>query len=335
MVFSSKRQIIECVPNFSEGQDESVIQGIAKVIENVSDVKLLHIDRGYTANRTVFTFAGSPLQVIEAAFLAVKKAAETINMAYHKGVHPRIGATDVLPLIPVTGISMEETVKLSYKLAQRIGDELGIPVYCYENSARFEDRRKLENIRKGGYEGLSEKIMDEEWTPDFGPREFNTCSGATILGAREFLVAYNVNLDTTSELIATKIAGEIRESGHSTIVDGNLTIVPGLLPTVKAIGWYIDEYKMAQVSTNLTNINTVPVHAVYETVKEVAKKYNVNVTGSEIIGLVPLSVLTAAGMFYAETDLHDKDLINIAIDRLGLRSVSDFKPEERILDYLV
>lgn len=333
------QQILECVPNFSEGRDKSIIEKIAGSIRKCSNVKVLHIDAGYSANRTVITFVGNPNDVIDAAFDAVQTATELIDMSTHKGIHPRIGAVDVLPLIPVSGITMEETVKLSRKLAKRIGEELYIPVYCYEKSAINPNRKKLETIRKGEYEGLAVKILNPSWEPDYGPNSFNIKSGAIILGARSFLIAYNINLSSGSKELANEIAAEIRESGK--IVSGEKGIknrIPGLFKSVKAIGWYIEEYKKAQVSLNLTDINIVPVHVVFEAVKEIAAKKGIEVTGSEIIGLIPLKVLIEAGRFYTlhpKANYSEKELINIAVEKLGLSELNPFVPEERIIEYLI
>jgi glutamate formiminotransferase/formiminotetrahydrofolate cyclodeaminase len=333
------KQILECIPNFSEGRNKSVIDKIADSIRQFSNVKILHIDIGYSANRTVITFAGEPNQVIEAAFEAVKTASELIDMSMHKGIHPRIGATDVLPIVPVSGITMDETVNLSRKLAKKIGEQLRIPVYCYEKSAIIPERKKLEFIRKGEYEGIAVKILNPSWKPDYGPNSFNIKSGATILGARDFLIAYNINLNSDSKELANEIAAEIRESGKIIYSENGIkNRIPGLFKSVKAIGWYIEEYKKAQVSLNLTDINIVPLHVAFEAVKEIALKRGIEVTGSEVIGLVPLKVLLEAGRFYtlsSKSNHSEKELINIAIEKLGLSEIKPFIPEDRIIDFLI
>lgn len=333
-------RILECIPNFSDGKNKKVIDEIAATIAASKDVKVLNIDMGLATNRSVITFAGNPDNVINAAFDAVKKASELIDMRTHKGVHPRIGATDVLPLVPVKGITMEETVLMSRKLAKRIGEELQIPVYCYEKSAFSLERIKLESIRKGEYEGLSKKILEPIWRPDFGPVKFNEKSGATVIGARDFLLAYNINLDTQSVETAKLIAEEIRESGKFTkSSQSNIkNKVPGLLKSVKAIGWYIEEYKRTQVSMNLTNLSQTPMHIAFETVKEVAAKYNVNVTGSELIGMLPEKVLIDAGRYFSEKEYQSElytteQLIKLAITTLGLSEIKPFTINERVIEY--
>jgi glutamate formiminotransferase/formiminotetrahydrofolate cyclodeaminase len=330
--------ILECVPNFSEGRDVSIIKEIKKNIERVKGVKVLHTDMGYDTNRTVITFAGEPNSVIEAAFNAVKSASKLIDMSLHKGAHPRVGATDVLPLVPIRNISIEQAVELSYKLANKIGEELQISVYCYEKSARLPERIKLENIRKGGYEGLPLKIANPLWKPDFGPAIFNSKSGATIIGARNILIAFNVNLDTKSVEIASQIASIIRESGRI-ITDGtgNSKRIPGMLPGVKAIGWGIEEYKKAQVSMNLTNIKLTSLHEAFETVKKVAEEFGVKVTGSELIGIAPLIAFIEAGKYYnnGNKEVSENDLINLAIEKLGLNEIKPFDPKKRIIEYLL
>jgi glutamate formiminotransferase/formiminotetrahydrofolate cyclodeaminase len=286
-------QIIECVPNVSEGRNLSVIEQLAASIENTSGVKLLHTDVGETANRTVFTFAGEPKNVTDAAFNLIRSAKDLIDMSKHTGTHPRIGAVDVCPLIPVMGISMEETKKYAEDLAARTGLLLNLSVYLYENSSHFAERKKLENIRRGEYEGLSDKIKQPEWKPDYGPVDFNPQFGAIIIGARNFLIAYNVNLSTDKVEIAKLIAGEVRESGYirATINDGNETKerMPGLLKAVKAIGWYDERYHCAQVSTNITDYRISSIETVFKIIGHVAKKYNIETIGSEIIGMVPLN----------------------------------------------
>jgi glutamate formiminotransferase / formiminotetrahydrofolate cyclodeaminase len=333
-------KILECIPNFSEGQNEMTIHEIQNSIARVTGVKILHIDIGHSANRTVFTIAGNPESVVEAAFQGAKTASELIDMQNHKGIHPRIGATDVIPLVPVSGISMKETIQLSYHLASRIGTELGIPVYCYERSALTPKCKKLENIRKGEYEGLKERLSSNDWRPDFGPCSFNLKSGATIVGARNFLVAYNVNLDTGSVEVANKIAARIRTSGKVIYKNGIKKRTNGLLKSVKAIGWYIDEYKKAQVSMNLTDIKKTPMHVAYETIKEAAGNLGVKVTGSELIGLVPEKALMDAGIYYASSlksfDVKNKDsLIKLAVEKMGLNELKPFNQEIRVIEYLL
>ena len=331
-------RILECVPNISEGRDISKIFQITAEIEKVEGVKLLHIDQGYDANRTVITFAGNPEAVVEAAFQSVKKASEIIDMRLHKGVHPRFGAIDVLPFIPISGISMEETITQAHKLGQRIGEELGIHIYFYEYAAMSTNRRNLANCRAGEYEGLSEKINQPEWKPDYGPVIFNAQSGAIALSARNFLLAYNVNLNTNDVQIAKAIAGQLRESGTTSkkIENGKEIIkhVPGKMKDVKAIGWYIPEIGRAQVSTNIINIHTAPLHIVFETVKIIAQQYNIEVTGSELIGLIPMKVLLAAGEYYSPNHANTtKQKMEQAVKRLGLNDISIFEINKRVLEY--
>ncbi len=334
-----EKRIIECVPNFSEGRDLNVIKQIAGVIESVENVKLLDVDPGRDANRTVVTFVGEPDAVCEAAFLAVKKASELIDMSKHKGIHPRIGATDVVPLVPVSGISMEETVQYARNLARRIGEELGIPVYCYEFAAFEEKRKNLARIREGEYEGLKEKLLDPEWKPDFGPAFFNEKTGATVVGARNFLVAFNVNLNTTSVRLANAIAFDVREKGRIvTGENGEKLSVPGTLKSVKAIGWYLEEYGIAQISMNITDLSVTPVHIAFEEVTEKAAARGVRVTGSELVGLIPLKTLLEAGKYYLRkqkrsTGVSDEEIIKIAVRSLGLNDIKEFRPEEKIIEY--
>jgi len=281
------KQIIECVPNFSEGRDKKTIAKIADAISGTEGVKLLNVDPGVATNRTVMTFAGSPQAVVEAAFRAVKVASECIDMRHHHGEHPRIGATDVCPLIPVRGITMEETVAYARELARRVGDELGIPVYCYENAAFSEKRRNLAVCRAGEYEGLEAKMTDPQWKPDFGPATYServASTGLTVIGARDFLVAVNFNLNTTSVRRANAISFDVRERGRKVVVDGKETNQPGTLKACKAIGWYIQEYGMAQVSMNLTNIAVTPLHVAFDEVCDKAQKRGIRVTGTELVG---------------------------------------------------
>ena len=349
------KQLIECVPNFSEGRDMAIIKQITDEIEKVEGVKLLDVDPGAATNRTVVTFVGTPEEVVEAAFQAVKKAAEVIDMRHHKGEHPRFGATDVCPLVPVSNITMEETVEFARKLAKRIGEELEIPVYCYENAAFTEERKNLANCRSGEYEGLTEKLSDPHWKPDFGPAEFNdrvAGSGATAVGARDFLVAFNVNLNTTSTRRANAVAFDVRERGRvkregdpvtGKIVkdeNGNPVYIPGSLKAVKAIGWYIEEYGIAQISMNLTNISITPVHVAFDEVCKKADARGIRVTGSELVGLIPLEAMLEAGRYFLRKQKRsvgvDRDeLLKIAIKSMGLDDLKPFNPKERIIEFLL
>lgn len=344
------KKIIECVPNFSEGRDMSIIKQITDVIETVSGVKLLDVDPGAATNRTVVTIVGTPDEVIEAAFLAVKKASEIIDMRKHKGEHPRMGATDVCPLIPVSNITMEETVAYARKLAERIGNELQIPIYCYENAAFTPERRNLATCRSGEYEGLREKLANPKWKPDFGPAVMNERAGATAVGARDFLVAFNVNLNTTSTRRANSIAFDVRERGRvlregnpitGKIVkdeNGNQVYVPGSLKAVKAIGWFIEEYGIAQISMNLTNIAITPVHIAFDEVCRKAEARGIRVTGSELVGLIPLNALLDAGKYFLTKQqrslgVDEAELIKIAVKSMGLDDLKPFVPEEKIIEY--
>ena len=345
-------QIIECVPNFSEGVDLTIIKQITDQVETVEGVKLLNVDPGKATNRTVVTFVGNPKAVIEAAFLAIKKAGELIDMSKHRGEHPRMGATDVCPLIPISNISMQETAAYAQQLAKRVGEELKIPVYLYEEAQANKSRSNLSVIRNGEYEGFFKKIKLPEWKPDFGPTEFDEKRGATVIGARDFLVAYNVNLNTTSTRRANSIAFDVREAGRVmregnpitgkiiTGADGKPKFTPGSLKSVKAIGWYIEEYGIAQISMNLTNINITPVHIAFDEVCKKATWRGMHVTGSELVGLVPLKAMLDAGKYFLQkqkrsTGVSEKELIKIAVKSLGLDELSPFKPEERIIEYLL
>ena len=336
-----EKRIIECVPNFSEGRDMSVIKQITDMIESDEGVKLLDVDPGKDTNRTVVTFVGSPDAVAKAAFLAVRKASELINMASHHGAHPRMGATDVCPFIPVSGITMEETVIVARKVAERIGNELNIPVYCYENAAYEEKRRNLANCRSGEYEGLKKKLADPGWKPDFGPAIFNEKAGATAVGARDFLVAFNVNLNTTSIRRANAIAFDVREKGRNIISDkGEKINVPGTLKSVKAIGWYIEEYGIAQISMNLTNISVTPVHVAFDEVCRKAEARGIRVTGSELVGLIPLKAILDAGKYFLEKQersagVSDNELIKIAVKSMGLNDIHTFNPDEKIIEFVM
>ena len=335
------KQIIECVPNFSEGRDMGIIKQITDSIESVEGVKLLDVDPGRDTNRTVVTFVGEPDKVTEAAFRAVRKASELIDMSKHHGEHPRMGATDVCPLVPVSGITMEETAEYARRLGRRIGDELEIPVYCYENAAFSEQRRNLADCRSGEYEGLIKKLADPDWKPDFGPAQFNERSGATAVGARDFLVAFNVNLNTTSTRRANAIAYDVREKGRSVKNEqGEIISVPGTLKSVKAIGWYIEEYGITQISMNLTNISVTPVHIAFDEVCRKADARGVRVTGSELVGLIPLKAILDAGRYFLEkqqrsTGIADEELIKIAVRSMGLNDVHKFNPEEKIIEYVM
>jgi glutamate formiminotransferase/formiminotetrahydrofolate cyclodeaminase len=346
------KQLIECVPNFSEGRDRAVLKQITDQIETVEGVRLLDIDPGEATNRTVVTFAGTPDEVVEAAFRAIKKASEVIDMRKHKGAHPRFGATDVCPLVPIASITMEETIVYAHKLAKRVGEELGIPVYCYEYAATKAERRNLANCRAGEYEGLKDKLADPNWKPDYGPATFNAQSGATAVGARNFLVAYNVNLNTTSTRRANAIAFDIREQGRVVKPDdpqaangipendGEKVRVPGTLKKVKAIGWFIKEYGIAQISINLTDITVTPIHVAFDEVCRRADERGVRVTGSEIVGLVPLQAMLDAGKHYLRRQqrslgIPDREIIRIAVKSLGLNELYPFDPRKKIIEYIL
>lgn len=346
------KKLIECVPNFSEGRDLNIIKQITNEIESVEGVKLLNVDPGKATNRTVVTFVGEPEAVINAAFLAMKKAGELIDMSKHKGEHPRMGATDVCPLIPISNITMEETAEFAKKLAKRVGEELKIPVYLYEAAQSNKERSNLSVIRAGEYEGFFKKIKLPEWKPDFGPAEFDEKRGATVIGARDFLVAYNINLNTTSTRRANSIAFDVREAGRvmregNTLTgkiinnpDGTPKSIPGTLKCVKAIGWFIEEYGVAQISMNLTNINVTPVHVAFDEVCSKAADRGIRVTGSELVGLIPLKAMLDAGKYFLQkqkrsTGVSEKELIKIAIKSMGLDELGPFNPEERIIEYML
>ena len=346
------KQLIECVPNFSEGRDEKIIKQITDAIESVDGVKLLNVDPGKATNRTGVTFVGEPEQVIEAAFQGAKMAAQLIDMSKHKGEHPRFGATDVCPLVPIANISMEETVVYARRLAQRMGEELGISVYCYEFAASSEERRSLANCRAGEYEGLKEKLQKPEWKPDFGPDTLNERAGATAVGARNFLIAYNVNLNTTSVRRANAIAFDVREAGRVvregdpltgkivTNENGEPVRIPGTLKKVRAIGWFIQEYGIAQISMNLTDITVTSMHQAFDEVSERARERGMRVTGSELIGLVPLQAMLDAGKYFLQKQqrsvgIPDEEIIKIAIKSLGLDELAPFDPKKRIIEYLI
>jgi len=347
-----QRQLIECVPNISEGCDLEKINLIAQSVTQIEGIKLLDIDPGKATNRTVITFVGEPQQVIDAAFLLIKKAAELIDMSKHHGAHPRFGATDVCPLVPISGISLDQTAEYAKKLGKRVGDELGIPVYLYENAAQEDKRKNLASCRAGEYEGLKEKIANPAWIPDFGPSSYNETvrkSGAIAISARNFLIAYNVNLNTTSTRRANAIAFDIREAGriktdafgkNSLDDHGQPLRIPGKLKAVKGIGWYIEEYGIAQISYNLTNIGITPMHLAFDESCKAAQERGLRVTGSELIGLIPLKALLDAADFYLikqarSLGICESEKIKIAVKSLGLADLKPFNPNEKIIEYLL
>lgn len=344
------KKIIECVPNFSEGNDMQIIKQITNVIEAVEGVSLLDVDPGKATNRTVVTFVGTPDEVVEAAFQAIKKSSEVIDMSKHKGEHPRFGATDVCPFIPVANITMEETVEYARKLAKRVGEELGLAVYCYESAALEQKRKNLATVRSGEYEGLSKKLAKDEWKPDFGSDQFNPQFGAVAIGARNFLIAYNVNLNTTSTRRANAIAFDVRERGRVKReggkltgkilrdADGNPLNEPGTLKSVKAIGWFIEEYGVAQISMNLTDITIISIHKAFDEVCDKAQKRGIRVTGSELVGLIPLDAMLEAGRYFLRkqersTGVSDAELIKIAVKTMGLDELGEFDPQQKIIEY--
>lgn len=346
------QKLIECVPNFSEGRDQNVIREITDAIKSVDGVSLLDVDPGASTNRTVVTFVGNPDAAVEAAFRGIKKAAELIDMRKHKGAHPRMGATDVCPFIPVSNVNWEEAIVCANRLAKRVGDELKIPVYLYEKAAKNKARSNLSVIRVGEYEGFFEKIRQPEWKPDFGPAVFNEKSGATVIGVRDFLVAYNVNLNTKSVRRANSVAFDVREQGRVQTEDGTPggksvldangepIRVPGMLKHVKAIGWFVKEYGIAQVSMNLTNIEETPLHAAFDACCESAAKRGLRVTGSEIVGMVPKKCLVDAGRYFLRTQkwsegVSDEELIDIAIRSMGLSELRPFDPKEKVIEFKI
>lgn len=331
-----EQPILECVPNFSEGRDPALLKAIATAIDSVEGAYLLHQDQGYDAHRTVMTFAGQPQAVVEAAFQAIAVATQHIDMTTHRGEHPRLGATDVCPLIPVKGISMEQVNQLVQQLAKRVAEELTLPVYLYEESATQTYRKNLANIRKGEFEGLAHKMTTTKWVPDLGPNHPHPTAGAVVMGARPFLLAYNINLNTTSVKMAQQIAANIRESGQwITQSDGTKTRHPGLLPNLKAIGWYMQEYQRAQVSMNLTNYQITNFHHAYLACQEEAQKAGTEIDGSELIGMVPLDAITRTGRFFGHKQMTDEEAIQQAITSLGLQAVKPFQPQKQILDYVL
>lgn len=342
-------KLVECVPNFSEGRDRAKIQEIANAIRTVEGVNLLDIDPGEATNRTVFTFVGTPEAVLEGAFQGIKKASEIIDMRKHKGEHPRIGATDVCPFVPLSGATIEDCIEIAKKLGKRVWEELKIPVYLYEYAATNEERKSLANIREGEYEGLEKKLKDPNWKPDFGDSYFNEKSGATVIGARNFLIAYNINLNTRDKKLANSIALKLRERGTikrdkrgNKILDesGNPVYEPGLFKDLRAVGWYIDEYGCAQISINVLNYKVSPLHKIYETAEELAKNMGLKVIGSEIVGLIPKEAIIEAGEYYLKKQgksmaSSEDEKVHIAIKSLGLSSVQTFNPKEKIIEYKI
>ncbi len=343
------QKLIECVPNFSEGRDENIIRQIADAIKSTEGVTLLDVDPGATTNRTVVTFVGSPDAAVEAAFRGIRKAAELIDMRKHKGAHPRMGATDVCPFIPVSNVSWEEAIECAKKLGKRVGEELEIPVYLYEKAAKNKSRSNLAVIRGGEYEGFTEKIQKPEWKPDFGPTRLNEKAGATVIGAREFLVAYNANLNTKSVRRANSVAFDVREQGRFKTEDGTPTgkkvldkngepiREPGMLKQVKAIGWFVKEYGIAQVSMNLTNIDETPLHVAFDACVKSASRRGMRVTGSEIVGMVPKRCLTDAGRYFLRKQkwsegTSEEELIDIAVKSMGLSELKPFDPKEKVIE---
>jgi glutamate formiminotransferase/formiminotetrahydrofolate cyclodeaminase len=342
-------RLVECVPNFSEGRNQNIIDAIATAIEETEGAHLLDVDPGKDTNRTVVTFVAGYDTVVEAAFNAIRTASRLIDMSKHTGAHARMGATDVCPFVPVSGVTMDDCVKLANDLGARVGDELGIPVYLYENAAKKEERRNLATVRSGEYEGLPKKLEDPNWKPDYGPAEFKPRSGATVIGAREFLIAYNVNLNTRDRKLANDIALSIREAGRAKRdengkfvrdSDGNIVQAPGTLKACKAVGWYIEEYKQAQVSINLVNFDRTSPHEAFDEVVRQAQQRGIRVTGSELVGLIPLDAVLQAGRHYLtlqgkSAGVPEKDLIDTAVKSLGLNDISVFDPLQKIIEYRV
>jgi glutamate formiminotransferase/formiminotetrahydrofolate cyclodeaminase len=351
------KKLVECVPNFSEGRDKVKIDDIVKQMSNVQGITVLDVDSGPDTNRTVVTIVGSPESVSEAAFLGIKRASEILDMSQHSGTHPRMGATDVCPFIPVSAVTIEECISLSKQVGKRVGDELGIPIYLYEKSAQKPDREKLPTIRKGEYEGFAEKLKDENWKPDFGPAELHIKAGATVMGCREFLIAYNINLNTKDHRLATDIAFELREAGRSkrtpnpnskNLLDGEIVRnedgspvkIPGMFKDVKGIGWYVDMFNRAQISINFNNYKVSTIHDVFDAACQLAEERGIRVTGSELVGLIPLEAMLMAGKHYLKKQnrslgVPTADIVECAVQSLGLNDVTSFHPEEKIIDYAV
>lgn len=331
------RKIIECVPNFSEGRNAETIARITGEIEKVAGVAVLNVEADADYNRTVVTFAGNPDAVKDAAYFAIKTAAETIDMSRHKGAHPRIGATDVCPIVPIANVAMEECVLLARRLGKEVGESLGIPVYLYGNAATRPGRRVLSDIRRGEYESLPQRMTDVTWRPDYGPHEFNDSvkmTGATVIGAREFLIAYNVNLDTCDIQLANRLSGMVRESGIAqTNQTGERVRLPGALKFVQAIGVCLKARRIAQVSMNLQNYKATPPHVAFEEVRKQARLFGVKVTGSEVVGLIPKEALLAAGRFYSGREQSEAKLVAVAVERLGLNQLNPFVPEKKVIEY--
>ncbi len=344
-------RLVECVPNFSEGRDQGVIDAIAAAVESVEGVTLLDVDPGKATHRTVVTFVGEPEAVVEAAVRAGQTAAELIDMSVHRGEHPRFGAMDVCPLVPVAGITMEETVPYAHELARRLGEEVGLTVFAYEHAATRPERRNLADVRQGEYEALKERLEDPAWAPDYGPAAFNARSGATAVGARDFLVAYNVNLNTTSTRRANAVAFDVREKGRllrkppvtgeiQKDENGDPIWVPGTLKGVKGIGWFIEEYGIAQISMNITNIAVTPFHVAFDEVCRAAEARGMRVTGSELVGLIPLEAMLEAGRYFLRkqqrsTGVADDELIKIAVRTMGLDELGPFDPKKKIIEYAI
>ena len=350
-------QLMECVPNFSEGRDLKKIKTITDAMASVAGITLLDVDPGEDTNRTVVTIVGEPDAVSEAAFIGIKTASEVLDMSTHTGAHARMGATDVCPFVPVSGVTMDDCIAVSKSVGERVGAELGIPVFLYENSAKTEERQNLANVRSGEYEGLKEKLTDPSWKPDFGPAEFKAKAGATAIGAREFLIAYNINLNTRDKRLATDIAFELREKGRSKRIpnphsknlldgeivrheDGKPVKVRGLFKDVKAVGWIIETYNRAQISINFTNYKVSPVHEVFDAACRLAEERGLRVTGSELVGLIPLEAIRQAGVHYLKKQgntpgIPESDLVETAIQSLGLNDVAPFDPKEKIIEYAV